>query len=780
MIQPVSKFKGEVMKIKSFILGTLLIFFAGTNCFAQSPNAQLFSDVIITSPDGSWVDDRAFATLADAITAAGVDTRTVKVFTNQAVAANLIIPDNLNLEFEREGAITAGAGTTITVNTRNIKAPDRIVLTGTGDYDFANGTVLRSRWFTDLNKAIADTTDDEVTLILSYQGTITADRVVGNNVTLKWEGPGNQIAVNAGVTLSNINRIEAGPYLLFTGAGEFDYVDGITLRDTWFRYLRSAAAYIDADEVTLLIDRSDVMTTDITFTNTTLEILPGNDITTTGHTLYLYSPENIIASSRDQVFLGTGAIEFTRSGKCYVTWWNVVGDGITDDTAAIQRCLDSIRANGHIIFPAGPAYLVSGPLYFYNNTVIEGQNRESTEFNAVGLSAGEYVFSPVDNATQNTYRAMLKNFTITGDSTAGVNGIGLIRAHRCTLENIRINDIGGKSYVLDGTDNGVVSEGNYNVLIACHSVGTHTHGFDIIGNATGASNRNTLTACRDNGASTYSFHTDTQADTTQFFGCHAEASTYGFYIDSSSHHLSGCITESIVTTSLYLTANGDNVYAAGRFNTGTTPIVKLGANCTVLSVGEVGRAYNEINAHGVARVWASFDGSPVTALQTIGGATQANPVVITIVGHSVSEDEIIFIDDETGMTQINERAFCAKNVAVNTFELYEIDCVTTVNGIAYGAANNDGKVAEQVPAVYDSFGVDYIFGYGAGRYVVWFTDAFNTTNYVALVTCDTGTFAAFAGTGSYEEEFVKFYTRIHDNTLTDVNIGNIVIFGGRN
>ncbi len=49
---------------------------------------------------------------------------------------------------------------------------------------------------------------------------------------------------------------------------------------------------------------------------------------------------------------------------------NVYGDGIHDDTKALQECIDSLRDGGTIYFPDG-TYLVSASLIFYSNQIFK-------------------------------------------------------------------------------------------------------------------------------------------------------------------------------------------------------------------------------------------------------------------------------------------------------------------------------------------------------------------------------------------------------------------------
>lgn len=57
------------------------------------------------------------------------------------------------------------------------------------------------------------------------------------------------------------------------------------------------------------------------------------------------------------------------------------------------------------------------------------------------------------------------------------------------------------------------------------------------------------------------------------------------------------------------------------------------------------------------------------ASQTITGATQANPVVLTVTGHIYENGDTIAVSGITGMTELNGRTFTVANKTANTFEL---------------------------------------------------------------------------------------------------------------
>ena len=77
----------------------------------------------------------------------------------------------------------------------------------------------------------------------------------------------------------------------------------------------------------------------------------------------------------------------------------------------------------------------------------------------------------------------------------------------------------------------------------------------------------------------------------------------------------------------------------------------------------------------------------VEATTAITGATQANPVVVTDVGHGYSNGDQIFIADVVGMTELNSKFYTLANVAANTYELVGID------GTGYTAYISGGTAA---------------------------------------------------------------------------------------
>lgn len=79
----------------------------------------------------------------------------------------------------------------------------------------------------------------------------------------------------------------------------------------------------------------------------------------------------------------------------------------------------------------------------------------------------------------------------------------------------------------------------------------------------------------------------------------------------------------------------------------------------------------------------------VLVSDTISGATQADPVVITATAHSYSDGDSIRINDVEGMTELNGNTYIVANSAANTFELNDISGAD-IDGTGFTAYTSAG------------------------------------------------------------------------------------------
>jgi hypothetical protein len=162
----------------------------------------------------------------------------------------------------------------------------------------------------------------------------------------------------------------------------------------------------------------------------------------------------LIISSADISFLqaGSGAVVRTAQSKMRdvvsVKDFGAVGDGVTDDTVAIQDALDAVSAGGATIyFPAGNYKISKGLSVTKDQTTLLGAGKFNTEI------------SPLASFDRVTYDALI---TI-GDGTSTDNGAN------CVLQNLSVIS----TYNNDGDDvSGVCNNNYYNTdIINCELKG---------------------------------------------------------------------------------------------------------------------------------------------------------------------------------------------------------------------------------------------------------------------------------------------------------------------
>lgn len=152
----------------------------------------------------------------------------------------------------------------------------------------------------------------------------------------------------------------------------------------------------------------------------------------------------------------------------YVTpeQFGAVGDGVTDDTAAIQAALDNANAGSNVVLLTAYVYRVESDLFVKSNTQVIGRH---FRYNHIHLYNGAQV--KIGSSTgSNTEHITLSNFTIDGDNTsvACVANSNSSNLHRfVTFDNI--NFINSNYAGLDLNGNNIIIKNCLftNLLVAC-------------------------------------------------------------------------------------------------------------------------------------------------------------------------------------------------------------------------------------------------------------------------------------------------------------------------
>ena len=146
---------------------------------------------------------------------------------------------------------------------------------------------------------------------------------------------------------------------------------------------------------------------------------------------------------------GTGAVVTTVQDKLResvsVKDFGAVGDGVTDDTAAIQAALDSMTSGGGLILPEGE-YAISDMVYIGSNTVF---NCYGTLKLISATTSGGMFGTKVNAQNSIVYGLKLDGNNIPGQNGAGVgsNGSGNIQFIGGSMRNFKHDKVikGGRA-----------------------------------------------------------------------------------------------------------------------------------------------------------------------------------------------------------------------------------------------------------------------------------------------------------------------------------------------
>ena len=137
--------------------------------------------------------------------------------------------------------------------------------------------------------------------------------------------------------------------------------------------------------------------------------------------------------------------------------YGAVGDGVTDDTSAINSAISATGAYGKVVFTPGKTYSVSNPLVVtLNGIILDGQG--ATVKCTATTTAGIFVLA--------ANYILLQNFTIDGNNCATVNGVSIRGIHNKVTNNIILNT-GTQSILVDGNYSSEYAVLSFNYISGC-------------------------------------------------------------------------------------------------------------------------------------------------------------------------------------------------------------------------------------------------------------------------------------------------------------------------
>lgn len=158
-----------------------------------------------------------------------------------------------------------------------------------------------------------------------------------------------------------------------------------------------------------------------------------------------------------------------NSGRSYnVMDYGAKGDGITNDTVAIQAAITACctSGGGEVFFPDPQAsYLISSTLTVTSdNVVLRGQSWGAQLLAAPGWTSGSYMVQVQQTSTNFRYGIRVSELFFNGNNVAGVYGLDLVSTYGAYLDHLRMRFIKGINVHWDGS--GVF--GAYNYMTNCH------------------------------------------------------------------------------------------------------------------------------------------------------------------------------------------------------------------------------------------------------------------------------------------------------------------------
>ena len=230
-----------------------------------------------------------------------------------------------------------------------------------------------------------------------------------------------------------------------SGAGLQIYIDGVYQESTTYSVSGSTLTFTEAPPL-----------------NSGIEVvkLQAEELGSTTANLITYTPA------------GTGAVDTTVQAKLRETVsvkdFGAVGDGVTDDTAAIQA---AINVAAKIIVPAG-TYKVTNTLALKDNTTFQGDGVGLTIINygsSAALSDGAIIL--LDGADNAYVSDLSMTHTL---SASGVSGIKVIGAsYNVKLERLDVSGF-STNFFLDGAEGAVAGKLTRCSVTQCCGHDTHS------------------------------------------------------------------------------------------------------------------------------------------------------------------------------------------------------------------------------------------------------------------------------------------------------------------
>ena len=325
--------------------------------------AEYFKDIIITSPSGIWVDNRAYDTLEDAISAIGSSDQTILISKDAIIESDLTIGQNISLEFRNGATLFPSSGVTVTIE-GSIRAGRYRIFNGQGDINITSQLVheIFPEWWKD--NLVPGTTD--MTDALNAACGQTVGKVLLSNIYKITN------VINTNIPIEGISNSQS-----IIDASGADALSWSTDPDGHNKIIKAAGAITQIQDLS-----SDVSKGDTTLTLTSPPTLSEGDI------LIIYNPTNNSYSGWQSHY---------RAGE-FLKVKSVSGNNV-------ELCSPILSDDGYAAAEVDLYKLTTPNLYFKNFKII-GIGDNSVNEDAIDITYGSDV--------------VLSNLIIEGFSYSGI------------------------------------------------------------------------------------------------------------------------------------------------------------------------------------------------------------------------------------------------------------------------------------------------------------------------------------------------------------------------
>jgi len=394
--------------------------------------------------------------LTAALAALGSTTRaTLVVDTTATISTHTTVPSNILLWFMGEGKVTLGAYN-LTLS-GNVNAERKQIFDCSGAGRVLRGTTESIKMAPEWWGAAADGATNDFgafTLALTFAG-VTYDSSLdltpgktylssGNLLTIPAQvevvfNPGSKIKLlNHNIAFFSQPRAPSRPIFVYTGSGvAVAGLDGLYCDSAWFPTpLPDSVSFASTLKTTINVSTNS-LTTDCTVPATATVSVKAGNITTIATTKTLTINGDVTAG-RYQIFAWAGSGVVANLKSAFPEWFGALGDGSTDDTAALVATATGCKSGGIISF-ASRTYMTTGWLVQKSLSLVSDGpltygTSAATTLKAAGNQAYVLKLLGVITSADTFLHPTLRGINIDGDTNT-ISDAGFV-AEMCHLFNI--------------------------------------------------------------------------------------------------------------------------------------------------------------------------------------------------------------------------------------------------------------------------------------------------------------------------------------------------------